>query len=352
MKRLSVIFAVVAALMSTLLVSTPAQAAMRPAKYENRVAHLLPGQAVTSSARARCMDRVLKRRMRTVRPAQLRRRCNVRGVRIVRAKRRAGPVAMRNLLVRKGGDRFVRGLRHWRHRAVEARRTRGGAWVVVAATAKPNRPPIARFSHHFTSGGALVLDGSASRDRDHRLRRRVWFINNRRFGTGPTLVRSNPNPGTYTVRLKVVDSNGVARNRAHLIQVPGTATTMRLGDAAQGILDGTNRFRARHDRVALSSSECLRQNAERHARYLASKGRLVHQDLDEVRAECHVRGWIAENILYNYDGDPQYAVDQWINSEAHRKNMLKREYRYIGVAQYHDPDTGRHYAVQVFGQGF
>lgn len=86
--RSPLVLAVLAALLSTLLVQAPANAAMRPAKFERIVENRLPGASMQHSAKARCMDRVIGNRMRGVRPAHLRNRCHVGVVRIVKSSAR------------------------------------------------------------------------------------------------------------------------------------------------------------------------------------------------------------------------------------------------------------------------
>lgn len=261
--RSPLVLAVLAALLSTLLVQAPANAAMRPAKFERIVENRLPGASMQHSAKARCMDRVIGNRMRGVRPAHLRNRCHVGVVRIVKVKRKAGPVKMRRIVLRKGGPAFRRLLRQRpTHLAVRAKR-RGGAWVTVAAVARPDQ--------------------------------------------------------------------GLSR-------------------VERGIINHTNDFRTNRGRSALRTDTCLVRNAQRHARVLADQGRLVHQDLRDVRADCGLRhGAVGENILYNGRGTAARAVRQWINSDGHRATMLRRQFDSIGVGQHYDRRTGRYYAVQVFG---
>lgn len=96
---------------------------------------------------------------------------------------------------------------------------------------------------------------------------------------------------------------------------------------------------------------CLMANAQRYAELMAGRDLdLAHQDLGAVRDECGGTGWIGENILYNYDGSAGFALSQWMGSPGHRANILRPEYRLIGVGQARSA-SGRYYAVQVFASG-
>ena len=47
-------------------------------------------------------------------------------------------------------------------------------------------------------------------------------------------------------------------------------------------------------------------------------------------SKCNANG-AAENIAYNYSEDPADMVQQWMNSEGHRKNILTPGLTHIGV---------------------
>ena len=135
--------------------------------------------------------------------------------------------------------------------------------------------------------------------------------------------------------------------------VPAPAPVAEAPDGVRAeIVAETNAARAgAADLPALSPNVCLMANAQRYAEFMAARDMdLVHQDLGKVRAECDGTGWVGENILYNYDGSATYALGQWMNSPGHRANILKQEYRLVGVGQARSA-SGRYYAVQVFASG-
>ena len=150
---------------------------------------------------------------------------------------------------------------------------------------------------------------------------------------------------TWTVAVAVAEeATGPAPAPAPVAEAP---TGVRGEIVAQ-----TNAARARTAGLpALSANGCLMVNAQRYAELMAAREMdLVHQDLAKVRAECNGTGWVGENILYNYTGSAAYALGQWMNSPGHRANILKQEYRLIGVGHARSA-SGRFYAVQVFASG-
>lgn len=77
------------------------------------------------------------------------------------------------------------------------------------------------------------------------------------------------------------------------------------------------------------------------------------QMVERVRAEGYQYSLVGENISAG-NSTPEDAVRRWMNSPGHRDNILKPEFRDLGVGYYFlDPDPGsvtyRHYWTQVFG---
>ena len=59
----------------------------------------------------------------------------------------------------------------------------------------------------------------------------------------------------------------------------------------------------------------------------------------------------AENIAYGYDSFTK-TLDQWINSNGHRKNLLMQDASRVGVASAKSSKTGRTYWALVIAGGF
>lgn len=60
----------------------------------------------------------------------------------------------------------------------------------------------------------------------------------------------------------------------------------------------------------------------------------------------NARAW-GENVVCGYTS-PENAVNGWMNSDAHKQNILQSAYREVGVGYYRNPETGRGYIVQDF----
>lgn len=66
----------------------------------------------------------------------------------------------------------------------------------------------------------------------------------------------------------------------------------------------------------------------------------------------HNRGYVPEHTYLSLG---KSIVNAWINSPAHRENLLYRDFKYLGVGVYLEPETQgnknipRIYAAQVFG---
>jgi uncharacterized protein YkwD len=96
--------------------------------------------------------------------------------------------------------------------------------------------------------------------------------------------------------------------------------------------------------------------AQMQAEQSASIGRLAHVLPDakyptpEDRLEASGYPWraYAENIAMGQPS-PTHAVEAWMNSAGHRKNLLNPTYTELGTGFAVD-GTGRPYYVQVFGK--
>ena len=54
----------------------------------------------------------------------------------------------------------------------------------------------------------------------------------------------------------------------------------------------------------------------------------------------------AENIASGHK-TPEFVIERWLKSKGHRKNILEKEYRFIGIGKAIDSD-GKTYWVQLF----
>ncbi len=154
-----------------------------------------------------------------------------------------------------------------------------------------------------------------------------------------------------------------ARVAAVALAVALAALPAAASDAAQGVLAQVNALRAKAGCAPLSLNPALMAAARTHARNMAEQNFFGHTGKDgrgfaaRIRAQGYSYGLAAENIAA---GQPTVdrAVQAWLKSPGHRRNMLNCRFRDTGIAMVHQPDDAplrgqsrglRYYWVQVFG---
>jgi uncharacterized protein YkwD len=137
-----------------------------------------------------------------------------------------------------------------------------------------------------------------------------------------------------------------------------TALTVSVGAAPahavsaatyeKNVITQTNKFRVKNDRVKVKSSSCVDTVAERQARWMSKNQTLKHRptQLSKALKSCKLTA-ISENIAVGYS-KPSAVVKAWSKSSGHRKNMLAKKMRLIGVGAVKDGD-GQWWVAQVFG---
>jgi uncharacterized protein YkwD len=149
------------------------------------------------------------------------------------------------------------------------------------------------------------------------------------------------------------------------------ALALTLAQAAEGpdlpaverrVIEGTNEFRREQGLGALAPSAGLQRAARYFADYMARTDRYGHQaDGAEPadRATRHGYEWcqVSENISYQYTSatfaTAELAgryLEGWKRSPGHRKNMVDRDDVHMALAVARSRETGRYYAVQMFGR--
>lgn len=158
----------------------------------------------------------------------------------------------------------------------------------------------------------------------------------------------------------------------------------------------TNRERAAHNLTELRHDQALEQAAEEHSQAMRDRNFFSHTSPvpgrrtvgDRVRAAGFNGRGFGENIAtsfgiqyetgrqvfipsqnggyfsYDYQGEPipphsylsaaEVVVGQWMDSPGHRENILRPEYRYLGVGAAYVPDPRFHgiptfFMTQNFG---
>lgn len=110
----------------------------------------------------------------------------------------------------------------------------------------------------------------------------------------------------------------------------------------------TNKARKNHDRKRLHRRKCVDRFANRWARKMARRQELAHQSLRPILRKCDLSR-VGENIAMGYHSGRQ-VVRAWMHSPGHRRNILNRRYRQLGVGVSRD-ENGVAWTSQVFGRG-
>lgn len=109
----------------------------------------------------------------------------------------------------------------------------------------------------------------------------------------------------------------------------------------------TNVQRAARGRVPVRHQACVQKWAVRQARKMARQERMFHQNLARVAKDCRL-SLAGENVAYGYPTGRSVVVDGWMKSTGHRANILKRDYRLMGIGARRAHGTW--YVAQVFGR--
>ena len=108
-----------------------------------------------------------------------------------------------------------------------------------------------------------------------------------------------------------------------------------------------NQERAKVGLEPLQISGELSKSAYIRAREMPQKYSHTRPDGSEwftVMDSGPIRG---ENLARGQTSAEQ-VMETWMNSKLHRENILFKDYKEIGVAYYHDPNSNKHYWVQHF----
>ncbi|MCD9198096.1 CAP domain-containing protein [Aeromicrobium wangtongii] len=138
----------------------------------------------------------------------------------------------------------------------------------------------------------------------------------------------------------------IALFAALLILPVAPASAASSGKIESDVVKKTNAERTKRDLKKLKASSCVDRYAEAHARRQAKAKRMFHQDIRVVLKKCHLSR-VGENVAYGYTS-VKSVTKAWMKSPGHRRNILTKSYRYIGVGAAKD-SSGRWYYAQVFG---
>jgi uncharacterized protein YkwD len=117
---------------------------------------------------------------------------------------------------------------------------------------------------------------------------------------------------------------------------PGVAAA---DSTESGIVHAMNRYRAQYGLPALHTSGRLHRAADAHSASMLRRNSLSHGAFAaRVSHYVHVQR-IGENLAWMDRCDAEAIVSMWMNSPEHRKNMLTRGFRRVGVGRRAKPST-------------
>ena len=157
-------------------------------------------------------------------------------------------------------------------------------------------------------------------------------------------------PGDVYVTAWIPDYDMETVYLLHVTGQPVDETAVDRATFAQEVLDIVNRERAKLGRAPLRLADDLLDSAavraEEISRYFSHTrpdGRPFHTVLNKS-ANCSY----GENIAAG-TASPEAVMEQWMNSPGHRANILKADYRELGVGYFYLPGSEyEHYWVQLF----
>ncbi|KFF10434.1 CAP domain-containing protein [Flavobacterium hydatis] len=114
-------------------------------------------------------------------------------------------------------------------------------------------------------------------------------------------------------------------------------------------MDLINKYRVSKGLNALGKINYLSVKAEEHTNYMMANNAVSHDNFaDRLKDIVRTLGVIkvSENIAYNYN-TPQEALDAWLNSPEHKKNIMA-DYTNFGISVRQHPINGRKYYTNIF----
>jgi uncharacterized protein YkwD len=134
---------------------------------------------------------------------------------------------------------------------------------------------------------------------------------------------------------------------APTVAAPASSTAQqRLSTLESGVLQQLNAIRTQHGLQPLKLNAALSAAAVQHSREMGAAGYFRHESSDGssfwkrigrwYAARGHAYWAVGENLLWSSpDVTPAEALQLWMRSPEHRANILKGEWREIGVSAVH-----------------
>ncbi len=119
------------------------------------------------------------------------------------------------------------------------------------------------------------------------------------------------------------------------------------------VVNRTNSHRASHGTAALNRSKCLTLAAREWAKYMGDTGTWRHQTeaewKEKVQRLCGNSNVYGGENLAQGQTTPEEAMQAWLNSADHHRNIDDAKFNHIGAASYR-ADNGVTWWVQIFAE--
>ena len=118
------------------------------------------------------------------------------------------------------------------------------------------------------------------------------------------------------------------------VGAPTSASASSRHDATEaGIIHAMNGVRASHGLPALRTNRALARAADAHSKSMQRTNRIGHGAFSK-RLRRYVRTrTVGENVAWMSGCDANAIVQLWMNSAPHRRVMLSKSFRRIGVGR-------------------
>ena len=119
-----------------------------------------------------------------------------------------------------------------------------------------------------------------------------------------------------------------------LLVAPAANAAIKLTSPEAALLTAMNQTRQAHGLAPLRVDPNLLRAARWQSSDMASKGYFAHGAFAQRMTAFGVQGpRMGENLAWGTGslGKPQVIVREWLNSPAHRENLLRAGYRRVGI---------------------
>lgn len=131
-------------------------------------------------------------------------------------------------------------------------------------------------------------------------------------------------------------------------------SSYELSKEEKTLLTLTNDERTKEELRPLEPHPLLMQIAREHSANMARQGKMTHKldgkgPAERAKGAGYRYARIGENVAWSQGGTLKEILKGWMNSPAHRANIMNKDYREIGLGVAEN-DKGEKYYTQVFGR--